>query len=127
MTGIRHLGYFIAVKRGVEAGPAGVRLKFSVGSEQHAPACGAEINSFLMIVPILIFIWRLCFRLAQDLKLRGTQNLPPLGIAQRDLLRHWGRLDLPVDSSGFPVSCNAQSERQDAEQNQEQRFHSYQV
>ena len=72
MTGIRRLGYFVFGQRRIEAGPPGPGFKFRVGAEQLAPACGAQINSFLVIVPILILVWRLRFCLAQDLKLSGT-------------------------------------------------------
>src|SRR4029453_6560835 len=78
MTGIDSYGYFVCGQRRIKTGPTGAGLKFRVRAKQLVSARGAEINSFSVIVPILILVWRLCFGFAQDLKLSGSQNLSPL-------------------------------------------------
>jgi hypothetical protein len=100
--------YFISGQRRIETGPASAGLKFRVRAKQLVSARSAEINSFFVIVPIRVFVWRLCFGLAQDLKLAGSQDLSPLGITQHHLLRHWSRLDLAPDSSGLCVFRHAE-------------------
>src|SRR4026208_630029 len=78
ITGIGSYGYFVCGQRRIKPGPTGAGLKFRVRAKQLVSARGAEINSFSVIVPILILVWRLCFGFAQDLKLSGSQNLSPL-------------------------------------------------
>lgn len=72
MAGIRSYDYFVAGQRCIETGPASAGFKFRVETEQLVAACSAEINSFFVIVPIQILVWRLCFGFAQDLKLSGS-------------------------------------------------------
>jgi hypothetical protein len=118
MTSIGSYGYFVGRQRRIEAGPAGPGLKFRNRAEQLIPACGAEINSFFVIIPILILVWRFRFCFPQDLKLSGSQNLSPLVITQRHFLRHRSGLNLSPDSNGFCVFRHAEGDRQDAEQKQ---------
>lgn len=118
MTRIRNLGYFVVGQGRIETWPAGVGLKFRVGAEQLAPARSAEIDSFRVIVPIFILVWRLRFPLAQDLELSGAENLSPLGVTQRDLLPHRGGLDLSANSMGVSILCNTESRRKETNQKQ---------
>src|SRR5438477_2613491 len=118
MTVIDSLRYFVRGQRRIETGPAGSRFKLRTGTEQLTSASGTEIAPFLMIVPICILVWRLCFGFSQDLKLAGSQDLSPLLIIQCHLLRRWSRLDLPPDSSRLCVFCHAEVSWQHAEQKQ---------
>jgi hypothetical protein len=88
MTGIRGYGYFLSVDRRIETGPTGAGLKFRIRTKQLVPARATEINSFFVVVPILILVWRLGFGFAKDLKLSGSRDLSPLVITQCHLLRH---------------------------------------
>src|SRR5436309_9495930 len=107
MTDICLVGDLVFGQRRIETGPAGVRFKLCIGAEQFVSACPTEVNSFFVIVPIRVLIWRLCFGFAQDLKLSRSQNLSPLVITQRHLLRHRSRLDLPMNSSSCRVVRHA--------------------
>ena len=78
MTGIDSFRYFVLGQRRIETGPPGSRFKLRIGTEQLISARGTEINSFFVIVPIRILVWRLCFGFTQDLKLAGSQDLSPL-------------------------------------------------
>ena len=118
MTGIDSFRYFVRGQRRIETGPARSRFKLRIGTEQLTSASGTEIDPLLMIVPIRILVWRLCFGFAQDLKLTGSQDLSPLVITQCQLLRHRSRLDLPADSYGFCVFRHAEMDGQDTEQKQ---------
>jgi hypothetical protein len=118
MTGIGSYGYFVSGQRCIETWPPGAGLKFGIGAEQLIPARAAEINSFFVIVPIQILVRQLCVCFAQNLKLSGSQNLSPFIITQCYLLRHRGGLDLASESSRFSVFCDADTDRQDAEQKQ---------
>ena len=82
MTGIHGYDYFISAQRRIKTGPAGAGLKFRVRGKERVSTRGTEINSFVMIVPILILVWRLCLRFAQDLKLSGSQDSSPLVLTQ---------------------------------------------
>ena len=124
MTGICLVGDFVFGQRRIETGPAGVRFKLCVRAEQFVSACPTEINSFFVIVPIRVLVWRLCFGFAQDLKLSGSQNLSPLVITQRHLLRHRSRLDLPSNLSGCCVVRHAEANEYDAQQKEAKRSHS---
>ena len=116
MTGIDSFNYFVRGQRRIKTGPAGSRFKFRTGTEQLTSASGTEIDPLLMIVPIRILVWRLCFGFSQDLKLAGSQDLSPLVITQCQLLRHRSRLDLPPDSCGPCVFRHAEVHGQDTEQ-----------
>ncbi len=118
MTGIDGFQYFVRGQRCIETGPAGSRFKLRIGTEQLTSASGTEIDPLLMIVPIRILVWRLCFGFSQDLKLAGRQDLSPLVITQCQLLRHRSRLDLAPDSRGVCVSRDAEVDGQDTEQKQ---------
>ena len=118
MTGIDSFNYFVRGQRRIKTGPAGSRFKFRTGTEQLTSASGTEIDSLLMIVPIRVLVWRLCFGFSQDLKLAESQDLSPLVITQCQLLRHRSRLDLPADSYGFRVFRHAEVDGQDTEQKQ---------
>ena len=124
MAGVRSFGYFVSRQRCIETWPPGVRFKFRIGAEELIAARGAEINSFFVIVPIQILVWRLCFRFAQDLKLAWSQDLSPLVITQRHLLRHRSGLDLASNSSDLRIFRQTEVDRQNKEQKQMQRFHS---
>src|SRR5262249_32661770 len=115
MTCIGGIGYFVCSQRGVETGPSSVGFKFRVGSKQRIPTRGAEVNSFLVIIPIRVLVSRFRFRLAQNLKLAGTQDFSPLIVAQRHLLRHRNGLDLSPDSRSFRVLRNTEARGKDAE------------
>lgn len=78
MAAVRGGGYFVSRQRCIETRPPSVGLKFRIGAEELIAAGGTEINSFSVIVPILIFVWRLCFGFPQNLKLCGSQDLSPL-------------------------------------------------
>ena len=116
MIVIDRFRYFVRGHRRIETGPAGSRFKLRIGTEQLTSATGTEIDPLLMIVPIRILVWRLCFGFSQDLKLAGSQNLPPLVITQCQLLRHRSRLDLPPDSCGPCVFRHPEVDGQDTEQ-----------
>ena len=118
MTVIDSFRYFVRGHRRIETGPAGSRFKFRTGTEQLTSASGTEIDPLLMIVPIRILVWRLCFGFTQDLKLTGSQDLSPLVITQCHFLRHGRRLDLPADSTGLCVFRHAEVDGQDTEQKQ---------
>ena len=118
MTGIDAFRYFVRGQRRIETGPASSRFKLRIGTEQLTSASGTEIDPLLMIVPIRILVWRLCFGLTQDLKLAGSQDLSPLLITQYQLLRDRSRLDLPPDSCAFCIFRHAEMEGQDTEQKQ---------
>src|SRR4030095_8470493 len=118
MTGIGSYRYFVSGQRCIETGPPGAGLKFCIGAGELIPARAAEINSFFVIVPIQILVRRLCFCFAQNLKLSGSQKLSPFINTQCYLLLHRGGLDLAPDSSRFSVFCDADTDRQDAEQKQ---------
>jgi hypothetical protein len=124
MTGIRGYGYFISGQRLIESRPASAGLEFRVRAKQFVSAGGTEINSFFVIVPILILVRRLCFRFAQDLKLAGSQDLSPLDVTECYLLCHRRGLDLPTDSTGLCVFRHAEVDGQNTDQKQEQKFHS---
>ena len=116
MTGIGSFRYFVRGQRCIETGPAGSRFKLRIGTEQLTSARGTEINSFFVIVPILILVWRLGFGFAENLKLTESQDLSPLVITQRHLFRHRSRLDLAPDSRGVCVFRLADVNSQDAQQ-----------
>ena len=118
MTGIAGFRYFVRGQRCIKAGPAGSRFKFRTGTEQLTSASGTEIDPLLMIVPIRVLVWRLCFGCAQDLKLAGSQDLSPLVVTQCQLLRHGSRIDFAADSYGFCVFRHAEVDGQDREQKQ---------
>src|SRR5437868_2678485 len=103
VTGIGCFGDFVFRKRGIETWPPGVRFKFCLRAKKLISARGTEINSFFVIVPILILVSRLGFSFAEDLKLSGSQDLSPLVITQRHLMRHRSRLDLASDLRGVCV------------------------
>ena len=126
MGGVRGLGHFISCQRCIETWPPGVRLKFRIGAEELIAAGAAEIDSLLVIVPIQILVWRLCFRFAQNFKLAWGKDLSPLVITQCHLLRHRSGLDLPPDSSDLRIFRQTQVDGQNKEQKQEKRFHSWQ-
>ena len=123
MAGVRGFGYFVSRQWCIETWPPGVRLKFRIGGEELIAARGAEINSFFVIVPIQILVWRLCFRFAQDLKLTWSQDLSPLVITQCHFLRHRSGLNLPPDSSDLCIFRQTEVDGQNKEQKQWQRFH----
>src|SRR4029077_2117818 len=56
MTVVRGYGYSISGQRRVETGTTGAGLKLHIGANQLVSARGAEINSFFVIVPILILV-----------------------------------------------------------------------
>ena len=116
MTGICLFDDLVFGQGRIETGPAGVRFKLCIRAEQFVSACPTEINSFFMIVPIRVLVWRLCFGFAQDLKLSRSQNLSPLVITQRHLLRHRSRLDLPMNSSSCCVVRHAEANEYNAQQ-----------
>ena len=124
MAGVRGFDHFISRQRCIETWPPGVRLKFRYGAEELIAARAAEIDSFLVIIPIQILVWRLCFRFAQDLKLARSQDLSPLVITQFHLLRHRSGLDLPPDSSDLCIFRQTEVDGQNKEQKQGKRFHS---
>ena len=116
MARIHGYGYFISAQRRIETGPAGAGLEFRVRAKQLVSARGTEISSFAMIIPILVLVWRLCFRFTQDLKLARRKDLSPLGIVQCHLLCHRSRLDLSLDSSSLRVFREAEAKRKGAQQ-----------
>ena len=116
MTVIDSFRYFVRGQRRIETGPAGSRFKLRIGTEQLTSASGTEIDPLLMIVPIRILVWRLCFGFSQDLKLAGSQDLLPLAITQCQLLRHRSRLDLPMNSSSCCVVGHAEANEYNAQQ-----------
>src|SRR5262249_21882205 len=116
MTDIRSFGHSVSAQRRKEAGPARSGLKFRVRGEQFIPACGAEINSFFVIIPIRVLVGRLCFCFAQDLELSESQNLSPFVITQYHLLSHRNGLDLASDPIGLPVFREAEANRKGAQQ-----------
>ena len=124
MAGVRGCGYFVSRQRCIETRPPGAGLKFCIRAEELIAACGAEINSFFVVVPIQILVGRLCFRFAQDLKLAGSQDLSPLVITQCHLLRHRSGLDLAPDSTDLGIFRQTEMNGQNKEQKQGQRFHS---
>ena len=124
MTGVDSCGDLVRSQWRIETGPAGSGLKFRVGTEQLTSACGAEVNSLLMIVPIQVFVWSLCLGLAQNLKLYGSQNLSPLILTQQNFLANWRRVELPADSSGFCLFRQAEANRQNKNYRQQQTLHS---
>ena len=126
MAGVRSFGYSVSRQRCIETWPPGVRLKFRIGAEELIAAGAAEIDSFLVIIPIQILVWCLCFRFAQNLKLAWGQDLSPLVITQCHLLRHRRGLDLPPDSSELCIVRQTQVDGQNKEQKQKKRFHSWQ-
>lgn len=123
MTGIGGFRYFVGGQWRIKTRPPGSRFKLRIGTEQLISACGTEIDPLLMIVPIRVLVWQLCFGFAQDLKLSWSQNPSPLVVTQCYLLRHWSRLNLPADSTCFCIFRHAEADTQDAEQKQGQRFH----
>jgi len=123
MAGVRGFGYFVSRQRCVETWPPGVRLKFRIGAEELIAARAAEIDSFLVIIPIEILVWGLCFGFTQDLKLARIQDLSPLVITQCHLLRHRSGLDLAPDSSDLCIFRQSEVDGQNKEQKQWQRFH----
>ena len=126
IAGVRGFDHFISRQRCIETWPPGVRLKFRIGAEESIAARAAEIDSFLVIIPIQILVWGLCFRFAQNLKLAWGQDLSPLVITQCHLLRHRSGLDLPPDSSDLCIVRQTQVDGVNKEQKQEKRFHSWQ-
>ena len=118
MTGIGSFRYFVGGQRRIETGPAGSRFKLRIGTEQLTSASGTEIDPLLMIVPIRILIWRLCFGFSQDLKLAGRQDLSPLVITECQLFRHRSGLDLPPDSSGLCIFRQTEMDGQDTDKKQ---------
>lgn len=124
MTGIGSFRYFVGGQRRIKTGPAGSRFKLRIGTEQLTSARRTEINSFFVIAPIRVLVWRLGFCFTQDLKLAWSQDLSPLVITQCHLLRHRSGLDLPPDSSDLGIFRQTELDGQNKEQKKGQRFHS---
>jgi len=118
MTGIRGYGYFISCQRRIETGPPSVGIKFRIRAKQLVSACATEINSFFVIVPILVLVWRLGSGTAQHLKLQRRENRSPLVVTQHHLLLLWSRSDLFSDSRGLCVVRETEMNGQNKKQKQ---------
>jgi len=92
--------YFVLRERLIEARPARVGIELCVRTEELISARSAEIDPFLVIIPIFVLEWRF----AQDEELCWCQNPSPLIIGQPYLFSHCKRLDSPSNSRRFGIA-----------------------
>lgn len=64
----------------VEAGPAGSRVEFFLAGKEWSVAASAEVDAFVLVVPIQVAKRRFGALLAHDSKLVGFQYFFPFGV-----------------------------------------------
>jgi len=95
--------YFVLRERLIEARPAGVGFELGIGTEKVISARSADIDPFLVIIPIFVLEWRFGSSFAQDKELCGCQNPSPFIIRQLHLFSHRKRLESRPNSRAFRI------------------------
>src|SRR6266516_6871461 len=93
--------YFVLRERLIEARPARVGFELGIGTKKFISARSAEIDPFLVIIPIFVLEWRFSSGFAHNEELCWCQNPSPLIVGQLHLFIHRNRLDSRSNSRGF--------------------------